>query len=68
MTVDAAMRRAGAAFLSWLPIAGRDALGLAGLSSIAYGCWLLAPAAGFIVGGVEAVAICALATAAAGAR
>ncbi len=63
-----AMRRAGAAFLSWLPIAGRDVLGVAGLGAIAYGCWLLAPPAGFIVAGAEAAAVCALLTAASGRR
>lgn len=68
MTMVAAMRRVGAASLTWLPVAARDALGVAGLSSVAYGCWLLAPAAGFIVGGVEAVAVCALVTASAGGR
>jgi len=59
-----AMRRAAGAFLAWLPVAGRDGLGLAGLGAIAYGCWLLAPAAGFIVGGLEAAGVCALLTAA----
>lgn len=66
MNIVVTMRRASALFLSWLPVAVRDALGVAGLGSIAYGCWLLTPAAGFIVGGVEAVAICALVTAASG--
>jgi len=60
--VFTAMRRAGAVGLSWLPDAGRDALGLAGLASIAYGFWLIAPAAGFIVGGIEAASVCALLT------
>lgn len=68
MNILAVARLAHAALASALPTVARDALGVAGLASIAYGCWLLAPAAGFIVGGIEAVAICALATAAAGGR
>jgi hypothetical protein len=62
MAVSAALRRLGAVFLTWLPVAGRDVLGVAGLGSIAYGCWMLSPPAGFIAGGLEAAAICALLT------
>jgi hypothetical protein len=68
MARDAALRRAGAAFLTWLPVGARDAIGAGGLVSVAFGFWLLAPAAGFIVGGLEAVAVCALLTASPGAK
>lgn len=34
-----------------VPILLRDAVGLFGAGGIAYGAWLLHPAAGFIVGG-----------------
>jgi hypothetical protein len=37
--------------MSTLAIIIRDLIGLAGAASIAYGAWLLLPAAGFIVGG-----------------
>jgi hypothetical protein len=37
-----------------LPSAARDVVGLSGVSSIAYGAWLINPAAAFIVGGVLA--------------
>jgi len=58
-----AIRRAGVAFLSWLPIALSDGFGLVGLGAVAYGAYLLARPAGFIVGGLELVALCALLTA-----
>lgn len=35
-----------------LPALARDAAGLAGATLIAYGAWLVFPAAGYIVGGV----------------
>jgi hypothetical protein len=34
----------------------RDLVGIAGAGSVAYGAWLLHPAAGFIVGGALALA------------
>lgn len=34
----------------------REIVGLAAVASIAYGAWLIAPAAGFIVGGVLVLA------------
>ena len=68
MAALAALRRTGASFMTWLPVAARDLLGLAGLGSIAYGFWLLSPPGGFIVGGVEAAAVCALRTAGAGGK
>lgn len=34
-----------------LPVLMRDGLGLAGAALVAYGAWLVYPAAGFIVGG-----------------
>lgn len=37
--------------LSFIPILFRDLAGLAAVGSIAYGSWMLHPAAGFIVGG-----------------
>ena len=64
MTIRASLRRFGGVFLLWLAAAARDALGVMGLGAIAYGCWLFAPAAGFVVGGLESVAVCALLTAA----
>ena len=64
MAIGPALRRASGAFLSWLPATVRDAVGVAGLGSVAFGCWRLAPSAGLIVGGLEAVAICLLLTAA----
>lgn len=66
MAAGTAMRRTGAALLTWLPVVGRDAIGVAGLSAIAYGCWMLAPPAGFIVGGLEGASVCAILTAGAG--
>ena len=75
MPVDSAMRtrfahavRGVVPILSWIPDLVRDGLGVACLGSIAYGSYLLTPAAGFIVGGLEGVALCALLTAAAGRR
>ncbi len=35
-----------------LPVVTRDIVGLAAVCLIAYGAWLITPAAGFIVGGV----------------
>ena len=43
-----------------LPIILRDLTGLAGAGMIAYGAWLIAPAAGFITGGVLVLAGCIL--------
>jgi hypothetical protein len=42
---------------SLLPPLSRDAIGLAGAGAIAYGAWLIYVPAGFIVGGVMAVAV-----------
>ncbi|CAA2142758.1 hypothetical protein [Hyphomicrobium sp. ghe19] len=42
---------AALAFLRVLPDLLREGAGLAAVGSIAYGAWLLHPAAGFIVGG-----------------
>ena len=39
-----------------LPVMLRDAVGVAAVGSIAYGSWLLNPAAGFIVGGMLVLA------------
>jgi hypothetical protein len=39
-----------------VPVILRDLIGLAGAASIAFGAWMLHPAAGFIVGGVLALA------------
>lgn len=39
-----------------LPVLLRDLIGLVGVGSIAYGAWLIQPAAGFIAGGVLLVA------------
>lgn len=40
------------ALIGWRP----DALLIAGAGGVSYGAWLLAPAAGFIVGGLLAMA------------
>lgn len=37
-----------------LPSTARDLVGIAGAASIAYGAWMVYPAAGFIVGGLLA--------------
>lgn len=39
------------AFGRALPAVVRDIVGLAGVASIAYGAWLVAPSAGYITGG-----------------
>ncbi|WP_377299684.1 hypothetical protein [Rhizobium sp. SGZ-381] len=38
------------------PIVLRDSVGIAGVGSVAYGCYIIMPAAGFIVGGALAIA------------
>lgn len=43
------------------PVIVRDLSGLAGAGLIAYGAWLAHEPAGFIVGGVELIAMAALA-------
>ena len=45
---------------SYLPVILRDIVGLAAAASIAYGAWMLHPAAGFITGGVLVLAGVAL--------
>lgn len=49
MKLPGALRRLGPPLLC-------DAVGLAGLGSVAYGAWLIYEPAGFIVGGLLAVA------------
>lgn len=49
------MKKALAGLVRAVPTFLRDATGLAGAGSIAYGAWLLHPAAGFIIGGVLAL-------------
>lgn len=46
-----------AEILGALPSLSRDAIGLAGVASIAYGAWLAYHPAGFIVGGALVLAI-----------
>lgn len=41
---------------SALPVVARDLMGIAGVALIAYGAWLIKPAAGFIVAGALMVA------------
>lgn len=50
------LRRLGAAVAAGGGIVLRDLAGIAGAGSISYGAWLIAPAAGFIVGGILLIA------------
>lgn len=43
-----------------LRVATRDAVGLSGCGLVAYGCWLLSPALGFIGGGLMLIALATL--------
>lgn len=51
---------------SYLPVILRDTVGLAAAASIAYGAWMLHPAAGFITGGILVLAGVALLSVSAG--
>jgi len=46
------MRRLGLAISRHAPNLFRELIGIGGAVLVAYGCWTLHPAAGYIVGGV----------------
>ena len=60
------MKKVLAGLVRAFPAVMRDLTGLAGAGSIAYGAWLVQPAAGFIVGGALALGGAFLAARAAG--
>lgn len=43
-----------------IPVLLRDGIGLAGAAAFTYGAWMMAPPAGFMVGGVFGIAVAAL--------